>query len=234
MSIYVYIFIILFLSETGSHYFFGRNGWLKRRFYDIISVSKHCLRAYTPRGFNCGGLLCPYLLMNSPKNKTIDISADEYAALIGACITADSPMSPEACIDKTVCGDAFDVLGFLPRGFFVVNGRKNMSAAFEKRHFQSRTSQIFRRCGTSFFWALRASCFRHMSIITPFRQNVRRFCEKTHSSLASAPYRGAPVNHYLSYALHDMRKSSPLRAAFRKSDRLNISMFRQPRSIRCF
>ena len=137
------MFIILFLSETGSHYFFGRNGWLKRRFYDIMSVSKHCLRAYTPRGFHCGGLLCPYLLMNSPKNKTIDISADEYAALIGACITADSPMSPEACIDKTVCGDAFDVLGFLPRGFFVVNGCKNMSAAYSACGAENRKIRLF-------------------------------------------------------------------------------------------
>lgn len=132
----------------GSHYFFGRNGWLKRRFYDIISVSKHCLRAYTPRGFNCGGLLCPYLLMNSPKNKTIDISADEYAALIGACITADSPMSPEACIDKTVCGDAFDVLGFLPRGFFdllIADPPYNLDKTFDGEKFRKTAGEDYAR-----------------------------------------------------------------------------------------
>ncbi len=77
--------------------------------------------------------------MNSPKNKTIDISADEYADLIGACITADSPMSPEACIDKTVCGAAFDVLGFLPRGFFdllIADPPYNLDKTFDGEKFR--------------------------------------------------------------------------------------------------
>ena len=113
-----------------------------------MSVSKHCLRAYTPRGFHCGGLLCPYLLMNSPKNKTIDISADEYAALIGACITADSPMSPEACIDKTVCGDAFAVLGFLPRGFFdllIADPPYNLDKTFDGEKFRKTAGEDYAR-----------------------------------------------------------------------------------------
>lgn len=83
--------------------------------------------------------------MNSPKNKTIDISADEYAALIGACITADSPMSPEACIDKTVCGDAFDVLGFLPRGFFdllIADPPYNLDKTFDGEKFRKTAVKV--------------------------------------------------------------------------------------------
>ena len=83
--------------------------------------------------------------MNSHKNKTIDISADEYAALIGACIPADSPMSPEACIDKTLCGDAFDVLGFLPRGFFdllIADPPYNLDKTFDGEKFRKTAVKV--------------------------------------------------------------------------------------------
>lgn len=57
-------------------------------------------------------------------------------------------MSPEACIDKTVCGDAFDVLGFLPRGFFdllIADPPYNLDKTFDGEKFRKTAGEDFAR-----------------------------------------------------------------------------------------
>ena len=53
--------------------------------------------------------------MKAPKNKTIDLPLDEGGAYLARCLRADTPCALGDALDRTICGDCFDVLPLLPR-----------------------------------------------------------------------------------------------------------------------
>ena len=54
--------------------------------------------------------------MKAPKNKTIDLELDEGRAYFERCVRVEAPAALEAVLDRTICGDCFEVLPLLPRG----------------------------------------------------------------------------------------------------------------------
>ena len=54
--------------------------------------------------------------MKAPKNKTIDLDLDKGRDYLDRCVHVDGPVALEAVLDRTVCGDCFEVLPLLPRG----------------------------------------------------------------------------------------------------------------------
>ena len=53
--------------------------------------------------------------MKAPKNKTIDLDLDEGRAYLERCLRVEAPAPTDAVLDRTICGDCFEVLPFLPR-----------------------------------------------------------------------------------------------------------------------
>lgn len=54
--------------------------------------------------------------MKSTRNKTIDLSTEAGAEYLHRCISIVEPATRETVLDRTILGDAFAVLGNLPRG----------------------------------------------------------------------------------------------------------------------
>ena len=54
--------------------------------------------------------------MKAPKNKTIDLTLDEGREYLDRCLRITEPVSLPQALDRTVCGDCFEVLLLLPRG----------------------------------------------------------------------------------------------------------------------
>ena len=78
----------------------------------------------------------------APRNKTIDTAPDDGAAYLARCVTVDAPVSLEDVLDKTICGDALQVLPLLPRGcadLIVADPPYNLNKRFDSGTF-SRTS----------------------------------------------------------------------------------------------
>ncbi len=52
--------------------------------------------------------------LKSDRNKTIDFDLEQGGQYLERCISLDMPVDIDAVLDKTVCGDSFAVLEFLP------------------------------------------------------------------------------------------------------------------------
>ena len=51
------------------------------------------------------------------RNRTMRLSDDEQAQYLARCLSVTEPVSAEAVLNRTICGDSFNVLRALPRGF---------------------------------------------------------------------------------------------------------------------
>ena len=80
--------------------------------------------------------------MKAARNKTMDITAEEGAEYLARCLRPTGPLSLPEVLDRTLCGDSFDILPLLPRGFadlLIVDPPYNLTKDFHGSRF-SRTS----------------------------------------------------------------------------------------------
>ena len=78
----------------------------------------------------------------APRNKTLDTAPEAGAAYLARCVTVDAPASLADVLDRTICGDALQVLPLLPRGcadLIVADPPYNLNKRFDSGAF-SRTS----------------------------------------------------------------------------------------------
>lgn len=80
--------------------------------------------------------------MKAERNKTIDISIEDGQEYLDRCITVNANMNINNIINKTIHGDAFDVLNFLPNDFvdlLIVDPPYNLDKEFGNNKFKKMT-----------------------------------------------------------------------------------------------
>ena len=80
--------------------------------------------------------------MKAGRNRTIDLTVDEGRCYLEKCISIKEKVSVEEITDKTILGDAFSVLQFLPEKFvdlMIVDPPYNLDKDFHGNKFK-RTS----------------------------------------------------------------------------------------------
>ena len=55
--------------------------------------------------------------MKAARNKTIELTAEEGAEYLARCLRPTGPLSLPEVLNRTLCGDSFEILPLLPRGF---------------------------------------------------------------------------------------------------------------------
>ena len=84
--------------------------------------------------------------MKASRNKTIDISVEEGACYLNRCISVTKPSTVEEILDKTINGDAFDVLPKLPKKFvdlLIVDPPYNLDKNFNGQKFKKKTDDLY-------------------------------------------------------------------------------------------
>ena len=84
--------------------------------------------------------------MKAERNKTIDMSVEEGAMYLKRCITVTEPKSVEEIMDKTIVGDAFEVLPLLPEKFvdlLIVDPPYNLAKDFHGNKFKRTTDELY-------------------------------------------------------------------------------------------
>ena len=80
--------------------------------------------------------------MKAARNRTLDITAEEGAEYLARCLRPTGPLSLPEVLNRTLCGDSFEILPLLPRGFadlLIVDPPYNLTKDFHGSRF-SRTS----------------------------------------------------------------------------------------------
>lgn len=86
-------------------------------------------------------------MAKSPRNKTIDFSEHEGAAYLSRCISVDEPVSLGDITDKTICGDTFRVLPFLPcacADLIIADPPYNLQKRYGDTNFCRRSQEAYR------------------------------------------------------------------------------------------
>lgn len=84
--------------------------------------------------------------MKAARNKTIDISIEEGQSYLERCIRVNQPVDIRDIINKTICGDAFEVLEFLPHGFvdlLIVDPPYNLDKEFGTGKFKKMADEDY-------------------------------------------------------------------------------------------
>lgn len=84
--------------------------------------------------------------MKAERNKTIDLSVNEGRRYLDKCIAVDQLCTVDKIIDKTICGDTFKVLDYLPHKFVdlaVVDPPYNLSKEFGIGKFKKMTDEDY-------------------------------------------------------------------------------------------
>ena len=84
--------------------------------------------------------------MKAERNKTIDISIEEGQDYLKRCLMITEQSSLDFIINKTICGDTFDVLEFLPHGFvdlLIVDPPYNLDKNFGVDKFKKMTDEDY-------------------------------------------------------------------------------------------
>ena len=84
--------------------------------------------------------------MKAKRNKTIDMSIEDGQIYLDRCITLKSPISVNEIINKTINGDAFEVLDLLPQNFvdlLVVDPPYNLNKEFGTDKFKKMTDEDY-------------------------------------------------------------------------------------------
>ena len=80
--------------------------------------------------------------MKAARNKTIELTAEEGAEYLARCLRPTGPIALSEALDRTLCGDSFEILPLLPQGFadlLIVDPPYNLTKDFHGSRF-SRTS----------------------------------------------------------------------------------------------
>ncbi|MDE6351164.1 MAG: site-specific DNA-methyltransferase [Treponemataceae bacterium] len=86
-------------------------------------------------------------MAKSSRNKTIDFSEREGAAYLSRCISVDVPVLPGDITDKTICGDTFRVLPFLPRAcadLIIADPPYNLQKRYGDTNFCRQSQEAYR------------------------------------------------------------------------------------------
>lgn len=85
--------------------------------------------------------------MKAERNKTIDMSMEEGACYLDRCISVTKTECVEDILDKTVRGDAFEVLPYLPEKFvdlLIVDPPYNLDKDFHGKKFRKTTDEQYK------------------------------------------------------------------------------------------
>ena len=77
--------------------------------------------------------------MKADRNKTIDISIDEGKEYLDKCIVVDDKTGVDTILDKTIIGDMYTVIPFLPEKFvdlLIVDPPYNLNKNFHGKKFK--------------------------------------------------------------------------------------------------
>ncbi|MDE6736620.1 MAG: site-specific DNA-methyltransferase [Treponemataceae bacterium] len=86
-------------------------------------------------------------MAKSSRNKTIDFSEREGVAYLSRCISVDAPVSLGDIADKTICGDTFRVLPFLPRAcadLIIADPPYNLQKRYGDTNFCRQSQEAYR------------------------------------------------------------------------------------------
>lgn len=84
--------------------------------------------------------------MKATRNKTIDISIEEGQDYLEKCITIKNNTSLANIINKTICGDTFEILEFMPHNFvdlMIVDPPYNLDKDFGKNKFKKMSDKDY-------------------------------------------------------------------------------------------
>ena len=84
--------------------------------------------------------------MKAGRNKTIDMSVEEGARYLAGCISVTGARDLGGIIDRTICGDAFEVLPNLPKRFvdlLIADPPYNLDKDFHGRKFKKKTDDQY-------------------------------------------------------------------------------------------
>lgn len=84
--------------------------------------------------------------MKAARNKTIDITVEEGGAYLDRCLKVSENISLNDVINKTVCGDTFEILDMLPHNFvdlLIVDPPYNMDKEFGTGKFKKMTDEDY-------------------------------------------------------------------------------------------
>ena len=84
--------------------------------------------------------------MESPRNKTIDLTAEEGAEYLARCVRADTPVTPAQAANRVILGDTFRVMPNLPRAFadlMIAEPPYNLDKDFSGRKFTKMTDEEY-------------------------------------------------------------------------------------------
>ena len=84
--------------------------------------------------------------MKADRNKTIDLSIEEGACYLDRCISVTSQKSMSEITDKTIMGDTFEVLPYLPRQFvdlLISDPPYNLDKDFHGQKFKKKTDELY-------------------------------------------------------------------------------------------
>ena len=84
--------------------------------------------------------------MKAARNKTIDITVEEGSVYLERCLKVSDNIALNDIINKTVCGDTFEILDMLPRNFvdlLIVDPPYNMDKEFGTGKFKKMTDEDY-------------------------------------------------------------------------------------------
>ncbi len=84
--------------------------------------------------------------MKAPRNKTIDMSIEEGKDYLERCLTIEHPVDIPQIVNKTLYGDTFSVLNFLPKQFVnlaIIDPPYNLNKNFHGRSFRRSCDQDY-------------------------------------------------------------------------------------------
>ena len=88
-------------------------------------------------------------MKKAKRNKTIDITVEEGKQYLAKCLTnKDDLADVNNIINKTICGDTFDILSELPTGFvdlLIVDPPYNLSKNYEGNKFSATNDEVYRK-----------------------------------------------------------------------------------------
>lgn len=84
--------------------------------------------------------------MKAARNKTIDITVKEGQVYLDRCISIDKPAELTTILDKTILGDTFDIISFLPQEFvdlLIVDPPYNLDKDFHGNKYKKSSDDLY-------------------------------------------------------------------------------------------
>jgi site-specific DNA-methyltransferase (adenine-specific) len=84
--------------------------------------------------------------MKAARNKTIDITVKEGQVYLDRCISIDKPAELTTILDKTILGDTFDIISFLPQEFvdlLIVDPPYNLDKDFHGNKYKKTSDDLY-------------------------------------------------------------------------------------------